>query len=61
MSSAPHPGDESAGYIGLIIGAICVFIILYTIVRLTHAHYAGEAEGAKTSMLMLRHAVSLLA
>jgi hypothetical protein len=45
--SAPHPGDKSAGFIGLILGAIAIFVLVFAIVTLTNAKYAGEkAEGA---------------
>lgn len=40
--SAPHSGDKSAGFTGLILGAIAIFIIIFAIVRLTNARYAGE-------------------
>jgi hypothetical protein len=45
--SAPHPGDKSAGFTGLILGAIAIFLIVFTIVRLTNAKYNNEkAEAA---------------
>lgn len=44
--SAPHPGDKSAGFTGLILGAIALFIILFSIVRLTNARYGGEHAAA---------------
>jgi hypothetical protein len=45
--SAPSSGDKSAGFTGLILGAIAIFIIVFAIVRLTNAKYAGEkAEAA---------------
>ena len=38
--------DKSAGFTGLILGAIVIFVILFSIVRLTNAHYNEEsAEG----------------
>ena len=40
--SAPHPGDKSAGFIGLILGAIAIFVIVFAIVRLTNASYENE-------------------
>jgi hypothetical protein len=40
--SAPHPGDKSAGFTGLILGAIAIFIIVFAIVRMTNAKYNGE-------------------
>ncbi|MBA3671956.1 MAG: hypothetical protein H0W68_08030 [Gemmatimonadaceae bacterium] len=46
--SAPLPGDKSAGFSGLILGAITIFVIVFGIVRLTNARYASEkGEGAK--------------
>ena len=60
MSSEPHPGDMRGGFLGLIIGAICVFIILYAIVRITHAHDLRLGPVKETGMLMLRHAATLL-
>ena len=44
--TAPQPGDKSAGFTGLILGAIAIFIVLFAIVRLTNAKYAGEHEAA---------------
>mgnify|MGYP001798965575 FL=1 len=48
MSSHQHTSDRSAAYAGLIGGAIALFVMVYTIVHLTEAHYA-KAEGAKTT------------
>ena len=45
--SAPHPGDKSAGFTGFILGAIALFVIVFAIVKITNASYAGEHEGAK--------------
>jgi hypothetical protein len=42
MSSAPHPGDKAAGFSGLILGAIVLFVVLFGIVRMTNAKYSGE-------------------
>ncbi len=44
--SSPHSGDKSAAFTGLILGAIAIFIIVFTIVRLTNARYNGEHAGA---------------
>ena len=45
--NASHSGDKSAGFTGLILGAIALFVILFSIVRLTNAHYNNEkAEAA---------------
>lgn len=40
--SAPQPGDKSAAFSGLILGAIALFVLIFGIVRLTNAKYAGE-------------------
>ena len=48
--SAPQPGDKSAGFTGLILGAIAIFIVLFAIVRLTNAKYAGEHESAPAAV-----------
>jgi len=41
-----HAGDMNAGFLGLIIGSICVFVILFSIVKITHNHYANEKPAA---------------
>ena len=46
--SHPLPGDKPAGYLGLIIGAVVLFALLYSIVRMTNAKYAHEGA-EKTS------------
>jgi hypothetical protein len=38
----PHESDRAAAYRGLILGAIVLGVLLFTIVRLTNAHYASE-------------------
>jgi hypothetical protein len=43
--SAPQAGDKSAGFTGLILGAIAIFVIVFGIVRWTNAQYAGKHEG----------------
>jgi hypothetical protein len=40
--SAPQPGDKSAGFTGLILGSIAIFVIVFAIVRITNAKYSGE-------------------
>jgi hypothetical protein len=37
--SAPQQTDKSAGFTGLILGAIAIFVLMFGIVRLTNAHY----------------------
>ena len=46
MSEHAHPSDRRAAYTGFILGAVALLIIVYSIVRLTNAHFAGK-EGAK--------------
>jgi hypothetical protein len=46
--SAPQPGDKSAAFTGLILGAITIFVIVFSIVRITNARYAGHGEGGET-------------
>ena len=43
--SAPQQTDKSAGFTGLILGSIAIFVLLFGIVRMTNAHYAGLKEG----------------
>ena len=43
-----HKGDARAAFLGLILGAIVLFGIMYTIVRLTNASYSSHAEPAAT-------------
>jgi hypothetical protein len=48
--SAPQPGDKSAGFSGLILGAIALFVLLFGIVRVTNASYkheGGEKPGVE--------------
>ena len=44
--SAPHEGDKSAGFSGLILGSIAIFVIVFAIVRLTNAKYEHEQAEA---------------
>lgn len=44
--SAPQPGDKSAGFSGLILGAIGIFVIVFAIVRITSAHKDKEKAEA---------------
>ena len=46
MSSAPQPGDKSAGFAGLILGGIVLFVVMFGIVRMTNAKYAGHGAAA---------------
>jgi hypothetical protein len=45
--SAPQQTDKSAGFTGLILGGIALFVILFGIVRITNAHYNTEESAAK--------------
>ena len=46
MSSAPQPGDKAAGFSGLILGGIALFVIMFGIVKMTNAKYAGHGAAA---------------
>jgi hypothetical protein len=37
-----HGSDKGAGFTGLIVGALFVGLILYSVVLLTNRHFAGE-------------------
>ncbi|HEX9564885.1 MAG TPA: hypothetical protein VF981_12965 [Gemmatimonadaceae bacterium] len=41
MSELEH-GDKKSAFIGMIVTAIALFIVAFTIVQLTNASYAGE-------------------
>jgi len=41
-----HKADARAAFLGLILGAIVLLGVLYTIVRLTNARYASHSEQA---------------
>ena len=45
--SAPHEGDKSAGFSGLILGAIAIFVIVFAIVRITNAMYDSREKSAE--------------
>ena len=47
--AAPMPGDKSAGFTGLIVGGIVVFLIAWGIVHLTNKKYEGEKTGTATT------------
>ncbi len=47
--SAPQPGDKSAGFSGLILGAIGIFVILFGIVRFTNAKYERAEASEKAA------------
>lgn len=48
--AAPGGGpDTRAAYTGLILGAIVLFAVLYSVVIITHKHYENETPPAATS------------
>ena len=53
--AAPLPGDKKAGFMGLIIGGIAVFLIAWGIVHLTNKKYEGEKAGAATTTEQAGH------
>ena len=46
--SEPKQSDRKAAFTGLIVGVIALFVIVFVIVKLTNAKYAGH-EGAKST------------
>lgn len=47
MSTTAHrSSDLGAALTGLIVGAVALFIIVFTIVKLTNSSFAGEHEAA---------------
>lgn len=45
--SAPQPGDKAAAFKGLIVTAVLLLVMAYSIVLLTNRKFAGHAaEGA---------------
>jgi hypothetical protein len=40
--SAPQPGDKSAAFTGLILGSIALFVLMFAVVRITNARFAGH-------------------
>ena len=53
--SAPQPGDKSAAFTGLILGAITIFVIVFAIVRMTNAKYAGHEEAGEPAAATSTH------
>lgn len=41
-----HPEDRKAAFTGLIVGAVALFIIGFTIVQLTNRKFAGHEQPA---------------
>ncbi|MGH7647653.1 MAG: hypothetical protein ACREND_06015 [Gemmatimonadaceae bacterium] len=41
--AAPLPGDKKAGFTGLVVGAIVLLCVIYSIIMLTNRHYEGKA------------------
>ncbi len=52
--STPQSTDKSAGFTGLILGAIALFVIIFAIVRMTNAHYNSEKAEAAPSATTTR-------
>jgi hypothetical protein len=53
--SAAHEGDKSAGFTGLILGSIAIFVIIFAIVRLTNASYDSKHEGGEAPAAAVAH------
>lgn len=44
-----QPTDKRAAFIGLVVTAVLLFLVAFTIVQLTNSHYANEKAAAGTS------------
>ena len=44
-----EPGDKRAAIIGMIVTAVALFVLAFTIVQLTNAKYAGEGTHAEAT------------
>ena len=53
--SAPQPGDKSAGFAGLILGGIALFVIMFGIVRWTNSMYAGHGAAPAAATAPAAH------
>ena len=49
MSDSTHGSDMRAAFTGLIVGAVVIFAILFTVVKLTNARYANEKPAAEAT------------
>ncbi len=47
-ASAHHPEDRRAAYTGLIVGAVALVVLCFTIVKLTNLKFAGAHEKSAT-------------
>jgi len=50
-STQPKPGDKGAAFMGLIVGAVALFLILFGMVKWTQSRFAehGESPAATTT------------
>jgi hypothetical protein len=44
--SAPQPNDKSAAFKGLLVTAVLLFVMAFTIVKLTNARFASHQGAA---------------
>jgi hypothetical protein len=54
-----HESDRAAAYRGLVLGAIVLGIVLFTIVRLTNAQYDASTGSKTGSSLPVRISVAI--
>ena len=45
-NTQPHPGDMRAAFIGLIAGAVVLFVLMFGIVKWTNSKFEGRQHGA---------------
>lgn len=44
-----EPSDKKSAFVGMIVTAVALFVVAFTIVQLTNAKYAGEASHAEAT------------
>jgi len=42
MNTMPKPGDKAAALTGLVVAAAVIFVVLFSVVKMTNAKYAKE-------------------
>jgi hypothetical protein len=50
MSGHPAASDRKAAFTGLILGIIALFVVVFTISKLTARKHAGEAKPTASAM-----------
>ena len=51
----PKPGDKKAAYVGLIVSAVSILLILYATSKWTASRFEGHAAGSATPAATTGH------